>query len=58
MKGDWTKPDKQIEDYLKRYGRYAIPFNQVFGPALPQGKLLPELLTKDAVALALTQAGQ
>ena len=58
MKGDWTKPDAQIEAYLKRYGRYAIPFNQVFGPALPQGKLLPELLTKDAVSTALTQAGQ
>ncbi|SQD79253.1 protein-disulfide reductase DsbD family protein [Moritella yayanosii] len=58
MKGDWTKPDSQIEAYLKRYGRYAIPFNQVFGPALPQGKLLPELLTKDVVRVGLTQAGQ
>ncbi|MCJ8351058.1 protein-disulfide reductase DsbD domain-containing protein [Moritella sp.] len=58
MKGDWTKPDSQIEAYLKRHGRYAIPFNQVFGPALPQGKLLPELLTKDAVTIALVQAGQ
>lgn len=58
MKGDWTKADAQIETYLKRYGRYAIPFNQVFGPALPQGKLLPELLTQDAVTLGLTQAGQ
>lgn len=58
MKGDWTKADAQIETYLKRYGRYAIPFNQVFGPALPQGKLLPELLTQDAVTLGLTQVGQ
>jgi len=58
MKGDWTKADAQIETYLKRYGRYAIPFNQVFGPALPQGKLLPELLTQDAVTLGLMQAGQ
>ncbi|KXO08701.1 Membrane protein, suppressor for copper-sensitivity ScsB [Moritella sp. JT01] len=58
MKGDWTKPDSQIEAYLKRHGRYAIPFNQVFGPALPQGKLLPELLTKDTVTIALVQAGQ
>ncbi|NQZ49100.1 MAG: thioredoxin family protein [Moritella sp.] len=58
MKGDWTKPDSQIEAYLKRHGRYAIPFNQVFGPALPQGKLLPELLTKDIVTIGLLQAGQ
>lgn len=58
MKGDWTKPDRNIEAYLNRYGRYAIPFNQVFGPALPNGKLLPELLTKDEVTLSLTQAGQ
>ncbi len=58
MKADWTKPDPVIEAYLKRYGRYAIPFNQVFGPALPNGKLLPELLTKGAVLSALDQAGQ
>ncbi|MFT5881343.1 MAG: suppressor for copper-sensitivity B [Moritella sp.] len=58
MKADWTKPDPVIEAYLKRYGRYAIPFNQVFGPALPNGKLLPELLTKGAVLSALDQAGK
>lgn len=58
MRGDWTQPDGDVEAYLKRYGRYAIPFNQVFGPALPNGKLLPELLTKDAVKSALLQAGQ
>ncbi len=58
MKGDWSKPDPQIEAYLKSYGRYAIPFNQVFGPALPKGKLLPELLTGNAVTEALDQAGR
>lgn len=58
MKGDWSKPDPQIEAYLKSYGRYAIPFNQVFGPALPKGKLLPELLTGNAVTEALEQAGR
>ena len=57
MKGDWTKPNENIEAYLKRYGRYAIPFNQVFGPALPQGKLLPELLTQRSVSTGLIQAG-
>ena len=58
MRGDWTQPDTEVEAYLKRYGRYAIPFNQVFGPALPNGKLLPELLTKDVVRSALMQAGK
>jgi len=58
MRGDWTQPDGDVEAYLKRYGRYAIPFNQVFGPALPRGKLLPELLTKDTVKSALLQAGK
>lgn len=57
MRGDWTKPDADIEVYLKRHGRYAIPFNQVFGPALPHGKLLPELLTVDSVLSSIKQSG-
>lgn len=58
MRGDWTKPDASIEAYLKRHGRYAIPFNQVFGPALPHGKLLPELLTTETVLSSIKQAGR
>jgi suppressor for copper-sensitivity B len=57
MVADWTKPDPKISQYLARYNRYGIPLNVVYGPKAPEGMVLPELLTSDAVAQALKQAG-
>ena len=45
MQGDWTAPDDRISRYLASFGRYGIPFDAVYGPALPQGEALPELLS-------------
>ena len=57
QRGDWTSPDEQISAYLAHHGRYGIPFNAVYGPAAPEGLLLPELLSVDAVIEALEEAG-
>lgn len=56
QRGDWTSPDPKISAYLADHDRYGIPFNAVYGPAAPEGILLPELLTKDAVLAALDKA--
>ncbi|MDD5586235.1 MAG: thioredoxin family protein [Alphaproteobacteria bacterium] len=56
MRADWTNPDPGIADFLKRHGRYGIPFNAVFGPAAPQGVVLPELLTPGKVLEGLVKA--
>ncbi len=56
MRGDWTQPDEGIARYLAGFGRYGIPFDAVFGPALPTGKPLPELLTEGAALAALDRA--
>ncbi|MGE3770658.1 MAG: protein-disulfide reductase DsbD family protein [Bdellovibrionales bacterium] len=56
MRGDWTRPNPAIQQYLEKYGRFGIPFNIVFGPGAPQGIILPELLTFDAVIDALSKA--
>jgi suppressor for copper-sensitivity B len=53
MRADWTRPSPRIARYLEGFGRYGIPFNAVYGPALPQGRALPELLTPDEVVSAL-----
>jgi suppressor for copper-sensitivity B len=58
MKADWTNPDPKIADFLGRHGRYGIPFNIVYGPGVPAGIVLPELLTTDAVTTALDQAAK
>ncbi len=56
FRADWTRPNAEIAALLKRYGRYGIPFNIVYGPGAPEGIILPELLTLQAVQAALTKA--
>lgn len=58
MRGDWTLPDDDIARYLAGFGRYGIPFDAVYGPALPHGEPLPELLSTEAVADALARASR
>ena len=53
MKADWTRPNELITAYLRRFGRYGIPFNIVYGPGAPQGIPLPELLNADVIEKAL-----
>ena len=56
MQADWTRPDAGITAFLQRFMRYGIPFNVVFGPRSPDGRVLPELLTRAAVLGALEDA--
>ena len=49
-------PSDEITAYLTGFGRYGIPFNAVYGPGAPEGRLLPELLTDEAVLRALDLA--
>lgn len=56
LQADWTRRDEKIAAYLQKYGRYGIPFNIVYGPAVPEGIPLPELLSKESVLNALTEA--
>lgn len=56
LQADWTQRDETIAAYLQSYGKYGIPFNIVYGPGTPEGIILPELLTQDAVTAALAEA--
>ena len=56
MRADWTRPDATIQSYLEAHGRYAIPFNIVYGPDAPEGIILSEVLSVDAVLEALSAA--
>ena len=58
MQADWTNPDPVIGVFLQKYGRYGIPFNAVFGPGAPQGLVLPELLSSEAVMAAFDKAAK
>lgn len=56
LRGDWTLPADDITNFLKKRGQVAVPFNQIYGPGLPQGQSLPTLLTRDAVLQTLRDA--
>ncbi len=56
LRGDWTLPSKEIADFLKQRGQVAVPYNQIYGPGLPQGQALSTLLSRDAVLRTLAEA--
>lgn len=56
MLGDLTQPKPEIEAFIRKYGRYGIPFNVVYGPAAKQGIVLPEILSVKIVLDALEAA--
>ena len=56
LRADWTRPDDDIRRYLNANGRYGIPFNAVYGPGAPDGIVLSEVLTSDAVIDAIERA--
>jgi len=58
MQADWTRPDPKISSYLAKFGRFGIPFNVVYGPLMPHGIVLPELLTENAVLSAIVEAAR
>jgi suppressor for copper-sensitivity B len=45
MRGDWTKPNKKINNFLHNTGRYGIPFNAIYNPDYPDGLLFSEILS-------------
>lgn len=56
LRGDWTLPSAELSDFLKKRGRVAVPFNQIYGPGIPDGQALPTLLTQDMVLQTLVNA--
>ena len=49
VRADWTKPSKKIDNYLKKYNRFGIPFNAFFSSKYPNGLLLSEILSKKEI---------
>lgn len=37
LRGDWTLPSEAITEFLKKRGQVAVPYNQIYGPGLPEG---------------------
>lgn len=56
LRGDWSQPSALIADFLAKRNRYAIPFNAVYGPGLPDGEILSPLLDKRTLVTTLNNA--
>ncbi|KDF43790.1 protein-disulfide reductase DsbD family protein [Enterobacter kobei] len=56
LRGDWSQPSAFIADFLAKRNRYAIPFNAVYGPGLPEGEILSPLLDKRTLVTTLNNA--
>lgn len=56
LRGDWSQPSAFIADFLAKRNRYAIPFNAVYGPGLPDGEILSPLLDKRTLITTLNNA--
>ncbi len=56
LRADWTRPNDAIAEYLASYQRYGIPFNVIYGSAVPKGVQLNEILTAKDLFAAFGQA--
>lgn len=56
LRGDWSQPSAFIAAFLAKRNRYAIPFNAVYGPDLPDGEILSPLLDKRTLVTTLNNA--
>lgn len=53
LRGDWSQPSDAIAAFLQKRNRFAIPFNEVYGPGQAVGEILPPLLDKKTLLTAL-----
>jgi suppressor for copper-sensitivity B len=56
LRGDWTKPSPEISAFLQRRGQVAVPFNQIYGPNLTEGKILSTILDRETLLSIMTEA--
>jgi thiol:disulfide interchange protein DsbD len=54
LKGDWTRQDPQITDYLRENGREGVPL-YVYYPPHGQPTVLPQILTETMLLNELEQ---
>lgn len=60
MRGDLSTPNPAVESYLRSQGVVGTPYNRVHGPAVPEGIMMPSVLTVNDLlkVLAHVQASQ
>jgi thiol:disulfide interchange protein len=52
LKGDWTRPNPELQNILNRYYRVGLPFNLIISHKYPKGIVLSEQLTAEEIQRA------
>lgn len=47
---DWTNYDKDVLNFMKQFGRSGLPFYIIFSRTVPDGMVLPEVLTDESLS--------
>ena len=55
INGDWTLPNKSIEQYLNLHNRYSVPFTAIHIPGNQETIILPDILTTNAIVSHLEE---
>ena len=58
LKGDWTRRDAAITDYLRAMGRDGVPLYVLYPPRGAPPVILPQILTEQRLLDELTRAGR
>ncbi len=49
LRGDWTKKDEEILNFIKKYERFGVPVNIIYSDNMREGLVLPEILSKSII---------
>ena len=49
IRGDWTKKDEKILNFIKKYERFGVPVNIIYSKNMKEGFVLPEILSKSNI---------
>ena len=44
IRGDWTKPNEKINNFLNHHNKFGIPLNVIYSKKYPMGYILSEIL--------------
>ena len=53
MRGDFTSQDDEIYNFLTYYNSVGIPFYIIYGPAKPEGLILPVIIRYNDIVKAI-----
>ena len=53
VKADWTTPNEKINNFLKKFNKFGIPFNALYSRKYPNGIILSEILTQNEIETTL-----